>query len=127
MKSQCFNIYRRNRKNNSLLYTTLQQSKQLQLNLQINTTKLSKWRPSRTLPTTSPRLFKVPLPLPPRRPTSKSPRTVMPAFPPVPTPVSMPSRTRLMSLDTTPRLMSTRRLPSTKFFNSMDLAICIRS
>merc|ERR1712093_222527 len=76
--------------------------------------KQSKWRPSRTPPTTSPSPSRAEVLKLPRRPTSKSPRTVMRALVPAPLPPRMPSQTRWTKLPTRARLIFTRRLLSTK-------------
>merc|ERR1712093_36250 len=76
--------------------------------------KQSKWRPSRTPPTTSPSPSRAEVPKLRRRPTSKLLRTVMPASEPVPLLPRMPSQTRLINPPTRARLISTRRLLSTK-------------
>merc|ERR1712093_864066 len=73
--------------------------------------KQSKWRPSRTPPTTSPSPSRAEVPKLRRRPTSKLLRTVMPASEPVPLLPRMPSQTRLINPPTRARLISTRRLP----------------
>merc|ERR1712169_95557 len=74
----------------------------------------AKWRPSRTPPTTSPSPSRAEVPKLRRRPTSKLLRTVMPASEPVPLLPRMPSQTRLINPPTRARLISTRRLLSTK-------------
>merc|ERR1712000_592314 len=74
--------------------------------------KQSKWRPSRTPPTTSPSPSRAEVPKLRRRPTSKLLRTVMPASEPVPLLPRMPSQTRLINPPTRARLISTRRLLS---------------
>merc|ERR1711964_749898 len=67
-----------------------------------------------TPPTTSPSPSRAEVPKLRRRPTIKLLRTVMPASEPVPLLPRMPSQTRLINPPTRARLISTRRLLSTK-------------
>merc|ERR1712107_249547 len=74
----------------------------------------TQWRPSRTPPTTSLRPFRVPELRHPRRPTRALPRTLTYQSHPALLLERTPLETRWTRAPTTPRLMCTRRLPSTK-------------